>query len=198
MNEFWLCFVPLFVAVDAIGTLPLFLGLTQGTPRREVRRIIVDSVLTAAVVAVLFLFGGRELLQLLGITISDFMIAGGLLIFVIALSDVLSSGKPEKDVDRMNPGAVPLGVPLIAGPAVLTTSILLLNTYGALPTATALLANIGIAGLVFFFGNGLNHILGSAGARIISKIANLLLVAIAVMMIRKGATILLTGLLQVP
>ncbi|HRR69294.1 MAG TPA: MarC family protein, partial [Desulfomonilia bacterium] len=74
----------------------------------------------------------------------------------------------------------------------------LLNTYGALPTATALLANIGIAGLVFFFGNGLNHILGSAGARIISKIANLLLVAIAVMMIRKGATMLLTGLLQVP
>lgn len=198
MNEFWLCFVPLFVAVDAIGTLPLFLGLTQGTPRRETRRIIVDSVLTAAVVAILFLFGGRELLRLLGITISDFMVAGGLLIFVIAMSDMITSGKPEKEVDKRNPGAVPLGVPLIAGPAVLTTSILLLNTYGAVPTAAALLVNIAFAGLVFFFGNSLNHVLGSAGARIVSKIANLLLAAIAVMMIRKGVIMLLIGLSSGP
>lgn len=194
MNEFWLSFVPLFVAVDAIGTLPLFLVLTEGMPRRAVRRIVIESVLTAGAVAILFLFGGRELLRLLGITIADFMVAGGLLIFVIALSDVITSGKPENEVDRRNLGAVPLGVPLIAGPAVLTTSILLLDTYGAVPTATALAANIAIAGLVFLFGNGLNLILGSAGARIISKIANLLLAAIAVMMIRKGLIMLLTEL----
>ena len=143
-------------------------------------------------VAILFLFGGRELLRLLGITIADFMVAGGILIFVIAMSDVITSGKPENEVDRRNPGAVPLGVPLIAGPAVLTTSILLLDTYGAVPTATALVANIAIAGLVFLFGNGLNLVLGSAGARIISKIANLLLAAIAVMMIRRGMIMLLT------
>ncbi|HON38917.1 MAG: MarC family protein [Desulfomonilia bacterium] len=192
MSEFWLSFVPLFVAVDAIGTLPLFLGLTEGMPRHVVRRIVIESVLTAGVVAILFLFGGRELLRLLGITIADFMVAGGILIFVIAMSDVITSGKPENEVDRRNPGAVPLGVPLIAGPAVLTTSILLLDTYGAVPTATALVANIAIAGLVFLFGNGLNLVLGSAGARIISKIANLLLAAIAVMMIRRGMIMLLT------
>ena len=184
--------MPLFVAVDAIGTLPLFLGLTEGMPRHVVRRIVIESVLTAGVVAILFLFGGRELLRLLGITIADFMVAGGILIFVIAMSDVITSGKPENEVDRRNPGAVPLGVPLIAGPAVLTTSILLLDTYGAVPTATALVANIAIAGLVFLFGNGLNLVLGSAGARIISKIANLLLAAIAVMMIRRGMIMLLT------
>lgn len=193
MNEFFLCFVPLFVAVDAVGTLPLFIGLTRGLPARAVRRIIVDSVLRAAVVAVLFLFGGRELLRLMGITIADFMVAGGLLIFVIALSDVITSEKHEQAVDTHNPGAVPLGVPLIAGPAVLTTSILLLDTYGALPTASALLLNILIAGAVFSFGGGLNRLLGSAGAKIISKIANLLLAAIAVMMIRKGIVMLLTG-----
>jgi len=194
MNEFWLCFVPLFVAVDAVGTLPMFLGLTEGMPRTDVRRIIVESVMTAALVAVLFLFGGRELLRLLGITISDFMVAGGLLIFFIAISDVIGSGKPQKETDMRNPGAVPLGVPLIAGPAVLTTSVLLLDTYGAAPTASALLINILIAGVVFFFGNGLNRLLGSAGARIISKIANLLLAAIAVMMIRRGLTMLLSGM----
>jgi multiple antibiotic resistance protein len=193
VNDFILCFVPLFVAVDAVGTLPLFIGLTRGLPRRAMRKVIVDSVLTATGVAVLFLFGGRELLRLMGITIADFMVAGGLLIFVIALSDVITSEKSEKEVDRHNPGAVPLGVPLIAGPAVLTTSILLLDTYGALPTAAALVLNILIAGAVFTFGDGLNRLLGSAGARIISKIANLLLAAIAVMMIRKGVVMLLTG-----
>ena len=101
MNEFWLSFVPLFVAVDAIGTLPLFLVLTEGMPRRAVHRIVIESVLTAGAVAILFLFGGLELLRLLGITIADFMVAGGLLIFVIALSDVITSGKPENEVDKI-------------------------------------------------------------------------------------------------
>jgi multiple antibiotic resistance protein len=83
-------------------------------------------------------------------------------------------------------GAVPLGVPLITGPALLTTSILLLNEHGFLMTAMAILANILIAGIVFFFSENIIGFLGKAGAKTVSKIASPLLAAIGVMIIRKG------------
>jgi len=111
MTRFWLCFVPLFVAVDAIGLLPLFLALTEGVKDRDLRRIILQSILTAAGVAIGFLVLGQAVLSLLGITVHDFMIAGGILLFGIAFSDILSSEKPQRAVDPESLGAVPLGVP---------------------------------------------------------------------------------------
>lgn len=194
MKGFWLCFVPLFVAVDAIGVLPMFIALTQGFSWKNIIKITVESVLTATAVALTFLFGGRALLRLLGISIADFMVAGGILIFVIAISDLLSSEKLQRKLMKGGMGAVPLGVPLITGPAVLTTSILLLDTYGSILTATALVVNIMVAGMLFLFANQVNRILGSAGATIISKIANLLMASIGVMMVRKGVAMLIAGI----
>lgn len=194
MKTFWLCFVPLFVAVDAIGLLPLFLGLTQPMPRDAVRRIIVQSVITAAVVALAFLLAGAALLAYLGVQVDDFMVAGGILIFAIALADMLRTESAPPAVDHETFGAVPLGVPLIAGPAVLTTSLLLANAYGPVPTAAALISNILIAGTAFLLAGHIHRFLGKAGSRTISKIANLLLAAIAVMMVRKGITAFITGI----
>lgn len=196
MKQFWMCFVPLFVAVDAIGAVPLFLAFTQGMNWLKSFKIIVESVLTAAIVALTFLFGGRELLRLLGISMSDFMVAGGIIIFVIAITNVLSSEKIQKRMLQGGLGAVPLGVPLITGPAVLATSLLLLDTYGSFMTATALVLNILTAGLLFLFSSQLNRILGKAGATILSKIANLLMASIGVMMIRKGIAILVMGIAE--
>lgn len=186
MIEFWLCFVPLFVAVDAVGVLPIFLSLTQGMERDKVRRAIYRSVVTAAAVALVFLALGTVILHLLGITVADFMVAGGILLFVLALGDLLANEKLQRHIDVNNLGVVPLGVPLITGPAVLTTSMLLLNQYGAGWTAAAIVANILIAGAVFFFAGTIGHVLGQVGEKIISKIAMLLLAAIGVMMVRKG------------
>lgn len=186
MKEFWLCFVPLFVAVDAIGVLPAFLSLTQGMEPRQIRRAIAQSVATAAAVALAFLALGTAILDLLGITVADFMVAGGILLFVLALGDLLANEKLQRRVDTDSLGAVPLGVPLITGPAVLVTSMLLLNQYGAGWTAAAIVANILIAGIVFFFAGSIGRVLGRTGEKIISKIAMLLLAAIAVMMVRKG------------
>jgi multiple antibiotic resistance protein len=191
VKEFWLCFVPLFVAVDAVGAMPMFLSLTQGMTLKNIFTVTVESVLTAAVVAITFLFGGRALLRLLGITIADFMVAGGVIIFAIGIGDLLSADKPERRLMQGRLGAVPLGVPLITGPAVLTTSLLLLDSYGGAMTAAALMANIVIAGLLFLFASQLNRILGSAGATVISKVANLLMASIGVMIIRKGLAMLL-------
>ena len=186
VNEFWLCFVPLFVAVDAVGVLPVFLSLTQDVAPQLVRRVIYQSVVTATAVALAFLALGTAILDLLGITVADFMVAGGILLFLLALGDLLANEKLQRRVGADSLGAVPLGVPLIAGPAVLTTSMLLLNQYGAGWTAAAIVANVLIAGIVFRFAAGIGRVMGRAGEKIVSKIAMLLLAAIAVMMVRKG------------
>jgi multiple antibiotic resistance protein len=193
MKIFWLCFVPLFVAVDALGLLPLFINLTQGLERQYIRRIIFESVITAMVVALVFLFVGKGVLTLLGITVADFMIAGGVLLFVISLSDLLTAEKRRLQLDQEGVGAVPLGVPLMVGPGVLTTTILLTNQYGMIPTVSATIVNIAIAGIVFSMSESINRILGKAGTRTISKLSSLILAAIGVMMARKGIMLLISA-----
>lgn len=193
MEEFLLCFVPLFVAVDAVGVLPMFIGLTDGIEPHKTNRIIYQSIMTATLVALAFIAIGTATLKLLGITMTDFMVAGGVLLFIISISDLLTTEKAQRKVDPELLGAVPLGVPLLAGPAVLTTSVLLVNEYGFLQTAAAITANIFIAGIMFRFAKFINHLLGNAGVRIVSKITSLLLAAIGVMIVRKGITSLISG-----
>lgn len=186
MKTFWLCFVPLFVAVDAVGVLPVYMGLTQNLAHSRRTGVLVQSMITALVVAIVFLIAGPALLRLVGIGVSDFMVAGGILLLVISLSDLLTGEKRQRMVDTDTLGAVPIGVPLITGPALLTTSVLLADAHGILPTAFAVVINIGIAILVFRFSKPIAVFLGDAGTKTLSKIASLLLASIAVMLIRKG------------
>lgn len=186
LKSFWLCFVPLFVAVDAIGVLPMFMALTEGLDASNIRRVIYQSVITATIVGLSFLAVGRAALVLLGITVADFMIAGGSLLFVISISDLLRTEKIQRRTDPDSLGAVPIGVPLITGPAVLTTSVLLLSQQGAVPTGAALTINIVIAGVVFRSAGTISGALGNAGVKTVSKIASLLLAAIGVMVVRRG------------
>ncbi|MEI6515349.1 MAG: MarC family protein [bacterium] len=185
MTEFWLCFVPLFVAVDAFGVLPLFISLTDGMDAARQRAVILQSVMTAAIVALAFLGFGPVLLGFLGVTESDFMVAGGLLLLVFSLRDLLTEKKQGRH-DPESMGAVPIGVPLITGPAVLTTCILLAGLHGRWVTGAALVINIALAGVVFLFAHPLTKVLGRTGSKTLSKVFNLLLSAIAVMLIRKG------------
>jgi multiple antibiotic resistance protein len=186
MHEFWLCFVPLFVAVDAIGVLPLFLSLTEGVESPRCHAVIFQSVVTASAVALLFLVFGPDLLSFLGITVSDFMIAGGILLLAISLTDLLTGEKRQRQADSETLGAVPLGIPLITGPAVLTTCILLSHTYGKPITALAAVVNIAIAGVTFWFAEPITKLLGRTGSKSVSRIASLLLAAIAIMLVRRG------------
>jgi len=192
MKAFWVCFVPIFFAVDAFGVLPMFLGFTEDMESEKVHQIIYQSVITASIVALAFLAVGIAVFKLLGITIADFLVAGGILLFVISLSDLFMTEKIQRRTDPESLGAVPLGVPLITGPAVLTTSILLINDHGLMMISAAILLNISIAGMIFFFARGIHRFLGKAGAKTISKIASLLLAAIGVMMVRKGIASFIT------
>lgn len=186
LKEFWLCFVPLFVAVDAVGTLPIFISLIGDAEQKRVNRVVRTSVLTALSVAVVFVFLGELALRLLGITIDDFMIAGGIVLLLLSVRDLLSDVKHPAAGNIENLGPVPLGVPLIVGPAVLTTIMLLVQQHGSAATAAAAVVNIALAGIVFVFSGRILRVIGTTGTRIVSKIANLFLAAIAVMLIRKG------------
>jgi multiple antibiotic resistance protein len=193
MNAFWLCFVPLFVAVDAVGVLPMFLSLTDGLDSKRLRTVIIQSVLTAATVAVVFVLAGPLLLRFMGITVPDFMLAGGLLLLAISLNSLLTGEKKLQEVDVSSLGAVPIGIPLITGPAVLTTCILLANTHGKAVTTTAVVINIALAGLIFGFAEPITNRLGRTGSKAVSKVASMLLAAIAVMLMRKGVFAMITA-----
>lgn len=192
MQNFWLCFLPLFVSVDAIGVLPMFINFTEKIEDSRIKWVVLQSVITATVVAVLFLLIGNSILEILGISVPDFMIAGGALLFTISLNDILSLEKREQAIDPESLGAVPIGVPLIVGPAVLTTTMLLNNQYGILLTITAIIINITIAGGIFILSKPIYNFLGKSGSKTISKLASLLLAAIAIMMIRKGIILIIT------
>ena len=185
MRNFLLAFIPVFVAVDAIGLLPIFISLTQDLDERTKRKVVVQSIGTALCLSVGFIFLGRAVFELLGITIGDFMIAGGLILFCIAVMDILTSGK-DRWVASQEFGVVPLGTPLMVGPAVLTTSMILIAQYGLWVTLTSILLNILLTALLFCFSNFLIKVVTEGGARALSKVMALLLAAIAVMMIRKG------------
>ena len=185
MKNFLLAFIPIFVAVDAIGVLPIFISLTKDTGKKVKRGIIIQSIWTALALAVSFIFLGKLIFQFLGISIGDFMIAGGTILFCIAIRDLLVSGKGRRATPQ-EVGAVPIGTPLIVGPAVLTTSMILIDEYGVLATLVAVFLNVLLAGIIFSSSDHLIKILGQSGARALSKVTALLLAAIAVMMMRKG------------
>lgn len=189
-ENIFLAFIPLFVAVDAVGVLPIFVSLTEKMKPKQRRKVILKSLLTAICLAIGFIFLGRGIFNLLNITVADFMVAGGILLFCIAIIDLLNPAKKRRIPDP-DLGFVPLGTPLIVGPAVLTTSLLMLDTYGLLPTLISVLVNIILAGIIFWSANMFIRILGIAGTRALSKVTSLLLAAIAVMMIRKGMVIML-------
>ncbi|MBI3251996.1 MAG: MarC family protein [Candidatus Omnitrophica bacterium] len=184
-RNYFLAFVPIFVAVDALGTLPLFIALTDGLSSREKKDLIRHSTLTALLVAIIFLWVGRLVFAWLGITINDFFVAGGAILFIISIRDLLAYSK-ETRMPFGAMGAVPLAVPLIVGPAVLTTSLILLSSFGLFPTLFSIVANILLCGLVLSAAEPLSGLLGRSGSHTLSKISNLLLAAIGVMLMRMG------------
>jgi len=188
LEPYILTFIPIFVAVDAIGNIPLFVSLVEGASKKDRRKVITESVTTATVVAILFMLIGKWVLRLIGISISDFQIAGGVLLFVISMrlllpgatKALLSDGR-DKDV-----GVFPLGTPLITGPAVLTTTLMMLDSFGIMPTFVSLVINMLIVWITLARANFIMNLMGASGTRAFSKIMYILLAAIGVMMVRRG------------
>lgn len=185
LKVFLTAFTAIFVALDIVGTLPIYFGLTQSMHIEDRRRIVDRSMLVALLTALAFMFAGQGIFRFLGIQVADFRIAGGIVLLLISLADLV--GKPEHE-SRVtgSSGIVPLAVPLITGPGVLTTLILQVDLIGHVLTLAALLANYAIAWWLLRNSQGVNRLLGKDGSMVLSKLAALLLAAIAVSMMRGG------------
>jgi multiple antibiotic resistance protein len=180
-------FIPIFVAMDVFAVLPIFISVTSEITDDEKKIIVKHSIITALAVSLAFVAVGEAVFRILGITVDDFKIAGGLVLLVIAVLDLLRySGERRKIEDTI--GVVPIGVPLIVGPAVLTTLIVLIDHYGVLPTIISLILNLIIVWASFVKAEEITRLIGKNGIIAISKVMAILLASIAVMMIRLGIT----------
>ena len=184
-TRFLQAFIPLFVAIDPVGLAAVFLALGRDVAPPVRHRIAWQATVTGGAVALGFLFLGKSVFAAVGVSVSDFQIAGGLILFILAARELTQSeGVPDKLPEDF--GIVPLGMPLIAGPALITTLLLLVETQGMPMTLVALALNLGIVVLAFVCSEWLGRRIGEMGLRAISKIIAMLLAAIAIAMIRRG------------
>jgi len=178
-------FIPLFVAMDVFMIIPIFISLTENMSHDQRPVVVKESIFTGLVVSISFVALGEGIFRILGITGDDFKIAGGIVLLVFAVLDLIRAGEQRrKPLGKM--GVVPIGVPLIVGPAVLTTTLVLVDHYGILPTIISLLLNLLIVWVSLSHAERLIKIIGKGGVMGLSKIMALLLASIAVMMIRLG------------
>lgn len=181
--------IPIFVAIDPVGTLTFLLGLTEGMSSRERSRVTRFAILTALGLGLGFLAVGQIVFSLLGITQASFLVAGGVLLFILTTSDILRGASIPREAQRQKDayiGVVPLGTPLVVGPAVLATLLLLVQRYHVGVVVAAFILNLGLTWLVFMQADRITRLLGRAGPMVVAKIAGLLLAAIAVDMVRRG------------
>lgn len=196
MAPYILTFIPIFVAVNAISVLPIFLTLTADLKPKERQKVLFRSIITATAIALAFIFVGKLVFNIIGVTVADFKIAGGILLFIMSISYILPGGAQRgKHIEKEDVGVFPLAVPLITGPAVLTACLVLVDEYGILSTLISFIVNVLFAWLVFANANRIVKILGQTGTRAFSKVGDILLAAFAVMMVRNGTLEIIRNIL---
>lgn len=176
-------FISLFIAIDPVGILPFFVEISEKLKWKGKRRLIAQSLLTGGIIGCAFIFSGSFILKILRIDVSDFHIAGGSLLFVFALHDLFTERKFGMLRDA---GVVPLGTPLIVGPATLTTILLLNESVGQIITFLSFSLNILLLFLFMVFSEKIIDFAGSNALRAAGKVISLFLASIGVMMVRKG------------
>lgn len=197
LDQFINILATLFVTIDPVGMIPIFLALTTGASFAERSKIAITACVIAAVVLAIFIVAGNELLAALGISLPAFRIAGGMLLFVIAFEMVFEkrtqrkAATAEKASDSGHNVAVfPLAVPLIAGPGSISALLLLTGQHtdivGKLELAAAT-ATILLVTLVAFLASGpIDRILGATGRLVLSRLLGILLAALSVQFVADG------------
>ena len=178
----------LFVIFDPVGAVPIFQTFTGGFKEKEMERIARESVVIASLLLFFFAFAGNFILDYLGVTVNDFMIAAGIVLFIFSIDFI--TGTVESRNRRIEPESVaivPIATPLLAGPgSIATVMYLMYEPFGPLQTAFAITVNAIIAYLIFRSSRKIFALLGKNGTRILSRIMGLLTAAIAISLIRRG------------
>ncbi|NPA80627.1 MAG: MarC family protein [Thermotogae bacterium] len=184
MEQFLKAFISIFIAIDVVGIVPTFIALAGGLSEKARTKIVLQSGIFALIVSEVFILLGDSILNLFTITPDHFKIGGGILLLILSVRDLLSSEGFKRHTEDL--GIVPLGIPLIVGPAVLTTALSLVSTVGHLYTTAAMALNVLLTSVALLNANLLLRILGKGGATAISKIFMIILSAYAVKMIVEG------------
>jgi multiple antibiotic resistance protein len=185
IEKFLLAFIPIFVAIDPIGLVAIFLGLGPNASHEQRKHQALLGVLTGLGISVGFIFLGKIVFSALGITVADFQVAGGLILLVLAIRELVGFGPHDRGGGEEF-GVVPLGMPLIAGPALLTSLLILIDSVGILYTMLALLVNLAIVAIALCNADRFARLMGRQGLKGVSKLIALLLAAIAISLIRRG------------
>jgi len=193
-QSFALTFVPLFIAIDALGNLALIIPLSEGMSTHERRRTIHIAIATAAGVGLGFLFFGQFVLKVMGISVGSFAIAGGLILLILAIKYV-TTGRMVEIIKEEIVAVVPIGTPLTVGPATITTLLLLVTQFPLSLVLLSFLLNLFIAWAVFQLSNRIVKFMGRGGLAAVSRVFSLLLAAIGVGMIIRGLSLI--GILKI-
>jgi len=183
-------FVLLFLVIDPFGNVPFFVAALKDVDPDRRRRVIIRELLIAYGVMVLFLFAGRPFLKVLGISGPALTIAGGVILFLIALRMIFPRrGQSAQEEIEGEPFIVPLAIPYVAGPSVLAVEMLLMSEDPSnwpiwLVAVTAAWA---VTSVVVFFGSQVAERLGPRGLIAIERLMGMILVAIAIQMFLTGA-----------
>ena len=186
LDELLKATIALLVVVDPAGLVPVVLGLTKGMKKEERRGTFRVAMLVAIVLLVVFAVAGRELLILFGITVYSFMIAGGILLLILAMQMIFRGGFVGSSTATEDVGVVPIAFPLLVGPGAITTTIVSLQTYGIVITLLSIVIVMSVCWLVLRFLDRIDSLLGRRGTAVLSTLMAVFIAAIAVQFILTG------------
>jgi multiple antibiotic resistance protein len=183
-------FITLFVVIDPIGTIPVYLFAISSVPKKLHKRFAVNAVIIATIVLLVFLAGGQILLEALGLRLGSFQIAGGIVLFLFALSMIFGDSKPETEIEAAGrsplDGAVfPLAIPSIASPGAMLAVVVLTDNHShsiaeQAVTGALLVLVLVLTLLLLLAATLIYRVIGNAGASVISRVMGIVLTTIAV------------------
>jgi len=195
MAQFIATFIFFFAVIDPIGTVPVFLAVTSEYSEKDKRKIAVRATLVSAGILIFFVVAGEPILRAMDIPLTAFEIAGGIVLFLFALSMIFGESKPESEI-KMVPEAdetavFPLAVPSIAGPGAMLAAVLQTENgrftlVQQLQTTIAMLSVLMVAMLLMLMSARVHRWIGDGGASIISRVMGMILAAVAVSSVLDG------------
>ena len=180
------CFAT-FGVMDPVGNVPTFLSLTEKLDERARRALGGKAVLFAGGILLVFTFLGSAILDAFHVSIESFRIAGGLVLMLLGLEILFGfSLRSSKEEAHEDISVVPLATPLIAGPGMVTTAVILTKEYGYAATLVGIAANLALSWLLFRHAGTIRRLIGANGATVFAKMMGLILIAMGVEFIRIG------------
>ena len=188
MIDFAATFIFFFAVIDPIGTVPVFIAVTRQQDIRARKRVALIATLASAAILVFFVVAGELILTAMDIPLSAFRVAGGIVLFLFALSMIFGESKPEHELKLATSGSesaiFPLAVPTIAGPSAMLAAVLRTENaqYSFLEQLQITVTMLGVLLVVFLLWRGaswVHRLIGNSGASIISRVMGLILASLA-------------------